>query len=475
MSARNDAIVIGGGLNGLVAATYLAKAGRKVLLLEAEETLGGSCRATSKLAGVRASAGGSILHALDPRLVKDLGSRGLRFVARDMPTVALQPDGGHLLLERSGSATVRALAARSPGDAETYKRLRSEIFAVARTARPFWWDGADTPPQDAMFARLTAESAASLLTRLESDALKATLAFDAVSPFEPGSALALVWRATQEMCGLQGAIAQPRGGLPAIAEMLISAAQTAGVEIRTKARVARVMADDAVAGVALDTGEEIYGRAVLSSASRRVTLLDLAPTASAGLAETQRLKRAAAKTGEASILFLLNAALDFGITNARYIVADRLDAYAAAGSALRDQRLPEDLQIEAVVPTAADPSLAPPGQHLMSVRVQGLPVAPAGGWQAQAETLVERVTAALERHTKHLRERIVGQEIRLPREEEAFSGERLASSYAERIGTPIEGLFLCGSGAEPMNAVSGRAGRLAAGIAHRWLAREKRA
>jgi phytoene dehydrogenase-like protein len=84
------------------------------------------------------------------------------------------------------------------------------------------------------------------------------------------------------------------------------------------------------------------------------------------------------------------------------------------------------------------------------------------------------VTAALERHTPHLRERIVGLDLRLPQEEEPFSATRLAASYVERIGTPIGGLFLCGTGAEPMNAASGRAGRLAAGIAQAWLAQEKR-
>ena len=108
-------------------------------------------------------------------------------------------------------------------------------------------------------------------------------------------------------------------------------------------------------------------------------------------------------------------------------------------------------------------------------RVLGLPLMPKGGWPALSTKLVERIIAALERHTPHLRERIVGLDLRLPQEEEPFSAARLAASYAERVSTPIEGLFLCGIGAEPMNAISARAGRLAAGIAQAWLAREKRA
>jgi phytoene dehydrogenase-like protein len=180
-------------------------------------------------------------------------------------------------------------------------------------------------------------------------------------------------------------------------------------------------------------------------------------------------------TGEAAILFLLNAAPDFGAPNARFIIVDRLDTYAAAERAAREHRLPDELLIEVVVPTAADPSLALPGQHLLSVRVPGLPLAPDCGWPALPAALIKRVTAALAHHVPHLRERMIGIDIKLPTEEEPFSGVRLVSPFLSRIATPIEGLFLCGTAAEPMNAISGRAGRLAAGIARAWLAREKRA
>jgi len=351
--------------------------------------------------------------------------------------------------------------------------MRIEIFALGRAMRPLWWDGASSVAFDALFSRLKVTRAASFLSSFESESLKAVLAFDVDAPWQSGSALALVWRAAQEMCGLQGAIAVPRGGLAALADMLVAAAQSAGVEIRTGARVVKIAADDTVTGVALDSGEEILGRAVLSSLSRRKTLLDLAPMAAVGFAETRHLKRSSPQTGETSILFLLSAAPDFGAKNARFILADRLDAYAAGDSAVREGRLPDELLIEALVPTTADPSLAPTGQHLLFARVPGLPLVPKGGWPALSAKLVERVIAALERHTPLLRERIVGLDLRLPQEEEPFSAMRLAASYAERIGTPIDGLFLCGTGADPMNAISGRAARLAARIAQAWLAREK--
>ncbi len=475
MSERKDAIVVGASIGGLVAAAYLARAGHRVLLLEAEEALGGN----------RSGFGGDALYALDPRLVTDLRLRDLKFAVRDMPLVALRPDGRPLVLGRDMRAASRAIAVYSPRDAETYRKLRSEVLALARAMRPFWWDGADAPlpsnaSQNLLLARTAATSAMSFLSAFESDAVKTALAFDAGVPFEPGSALALVWRAAQEMCGLQGTVATPRGGLGALIDALAAAAQKAGVEIRTNARVSRFLLDgDAVSGVALESGETIASRTILSCLPRRATLLDFVPVARAGFAETQRLMRSVPRTGEASILFLLNAAPEFGGTHApqtaRFVVVDRSDSYVAASTAVREGQLPDDLLLEVTVPTAADPSMAPHGQHIVSVRIPALPLAPSDGWPALTGKLVERVVATLEPHTPYLRTSIVGVDTRMPLEEEPVSNARLMAPYAARVATPIAGLFLCGSSAEPMNAISGRAGRHAAAMAKAFLAREKRA
>ena len=237
-----------------------------------------------------------LLHALDPRVVSELGltRRGLKFAIRDMPTVSLRQDGSNLILRRDIHAAERAIAAVSPADARAYRCYRTRIFALARAMRELWWEDAAMAPRRSRFlAQLEAMSAASLLNdQFESDALKAALAFDAVSPFEAGSALALVWRASQEMCGLQGAMAVPFGGIPALADLLIAAALDARVEIRTHARVTQiVLAENTAAGVELESGERIFARAVLSDLSRHATLLDLVPTASAGFDETIALRR----------------------------------------------------------------------------------------------------------------------------------------------------------------------------------------
>ena len=485
--ARYDAIVIGGGVGGLVASTYLARAGRRVLLLEAEDRTGGSCRAVTSLTGVRASLRTQVLDAIDPRVVKELGltRRGLRFAARDLSLMRLCRDGDSLALARDAHAAARAVATHSPADGIAYKHFQAEIFALARAMRPGWWENASRMPrpdkatQRRLLKQLGAASAVAVVNeRFESEGLRAALAFGVSSPFEPGSALALVWRASQEMCGLQGAVAVPQGGPAALIAALVAAAQEAGAELRTKARASRlVLAGNAAAGVALDTGETVFARTVLSCLSRRDTLLDLAPTASGGFDETFALRRSGSPTGTASILFVLNSSPGIGGKDAalasRFVIADRIACPAANGNRPREGCLPEDLAIEAFVPTAVDRTLALPGQHLLSIRVHGVPLATRSEWALLSARLAERVVSALEPHAVHLRERIVGMDMCAPEEVAATCTARILSSYAERIATPIEGLFLCGKTAEPVDAISGRAGRIAANIANGWLEREK--
>lgn len=425
MSARFDAIVIGGGIGGLVASVYLKRAGLNVLLLEASDVLGRDCR------------NAQLVYALDRRVVKDLGlsGRGLKLAVRDMPLIGLRQDGRHLVLARDPHAAARAIAAHSSADAQAYKYFHTELFALARAMRPWWWEAAPEPQPDdrRLLAKLAAASANSWLGGwFESEALKATLAFDAPEPDAPGSALALVWRAAQETGGLQGAVALAQGGGVALAEQLIAAVQDEGVEIRTKARVAKlVLADNAAAGVELESGEKVFARAILSSLTRRKTLLTLAPTASAGIAETLRLTRVAPRAQDTHFVFTLNAAPGFAQQGARLVVTEGEPA------------------LEALVAASASP-----GQHLLAVRVRGTPSA-------------DQVIASLERYTPHLRGRIVGTESRT----RDVLAPHLMDSAAARIATPIAGLYLCGGDAEPTDAVSGRAGRLAAEI----VAREKRA
>jgi phytoene dehydrogenase-like protein len=473
MTARSfDGIVIGGGVSGLAAACYLAKAKKRVLVVEARNALGGLCESMPLGEGFTAPAGAHALYALDPRLVKELklAKHGLKFAVRDMALVGL--GGKPLVLTRDASDTARHIAAHSAADAEAWPRFREELFSMARALRPLWWEARPSRPLHEAavetLERLKRLSAAAWLESwFESDALKAALAFDAgPAPFEPGSALLLVWRAAQEMCGLQGAVAWPLGGPAALIAALAAAAKKLGVEIQTGTHAARILLQDGAAvGVELASGEAVAAPLVLSSLSRRRTLCELAPGGAAGFDALSALPTPA-PLGEAKVLIALKSLPPMGSApdTSRFVVADRLDAYAAATSAARAGRLPDELVFEFVMPSFAEPALAPLGQHVLSARVRPVPIAMD---DVMKTALGAKVVSTLEAHRNGISKHIAAITVLSPKDIETRYGYNedtdMLADWNARIMTPIPGLLLCG--AEPVPAASGRAGRIAATLA----------
>jgi len=476
VSEPRDVIVIGASPGGLVAAAYLALAGASVTVLEAEAVLGGACASRLPLGDLTAPSGSHTLCALDPRVVKDLMlvRRGLRFAARDLTLIGLRTDGKPLLLGRDAHAAARSIAPCSARDAERFRGFRRDHFAFARAMRVLWWErGAlGGAAQRDELRRLSVTSASAMLdAAFESEALKATFAFDAlqdgISPADAGSSLLFAWRAAQEMCGLQGAVAIPRGGPAAFVEALAAAAQAAGVEIRTGARVARLLlARDAVSGVALASGEEIAARVVLSSLSRRRTLLELAPAGATGFAAAARLRRYTAEVGEGKLVLALSSAPGFSALQpaGRFVIVERLEGCVAAHAEARAGRLPGELALEAIVPTSVDRTLAPVGTHLLSVLIRPLPVSPPEGWTELSQLVGKRVLALLERHAPGLSASVTAMNFVEPRDCDPQTVEHMLAEWPNRIATPIDGLYLCGKAAEPVSAISGRAARIAAAI-----------
>ena len=491
MNAAFDAIVIGAGVQGLAAAAYFAKAGKRVVVLEARHAAGGLCETVPLGRGFEAPLALHAIHALDPRVARELklARHGLEFAVCDMPLVGLRSDGKHVVFARDTRAAVRSLALHGRHDAENWPRYRRESFALAWALRARWWEhvapGANTPDG---LDRLARQGAGAFLDSwFESDAVKSTLAFDAsqMEPGDAGSALLLAWRAAQEMCGIQNAAASPRGGPGALARAFEAAAESAGVCIRTGDRVTEIIIENGKAcGVRLACGRPVMAPLVLSTLSRRTTLVDLAQGENLGLAEWNALRSATAKTASASIVFGLSAWPSFGGVvvppNGRFILAERLETYEAAHAASRAGQLPDELTLEFFIPSASDPQLAPMGQHVMSVLVQPVPASSEGGWEHAREALAARVIATLGKALPGFSRLVVAMEMLTPDKSLRRFGdsgghagvlEHLLADWRERIETSAAGLFLCGRDAEPVSAVSGRAARIAVELALREMNR----
>lgn len=464
-SAR-DAIVIGGGVSGLVAACYLARGGLRTLLLEARPVLGGLCADPDE---GREATRSDLLYALDRTVIRELSlaRRGLKFAVRDLPLVGLRDGGRHVVLGRNPRTASGFIAPHSESDAATYARFRRTLLGQAREARRVWWRGTENGAGSPLLQRLSRLPAAALLDSwFESDALKATLAFDAsaggVSIEEAPSTLTLLWRAAQESSGLQAATGVTKGS-PSLVSLLANRARDVGVEIRTGAEVGKILVGDgAIGGVTLSAGETIETPLVLASASRR-RVASLLPPAQWGIGAA--IRQTEARASAAQLGLSLDPAPDarspFSDAS-RFVIAENLESFVAAHEASNNGRLPEEIVFEAVgVPMH--------GRYEVSVHVRPLPRHVQGGWKQAGLAVLAKVIARLSHFDRGIKDRLHHFRIVTPDDVGAIHGEseapnvaRLLASTNERIETCVAGLYLCGGDAEPVDSISGRAARSAA-------------
>lgn len=522
-STSYDAIVVGGGHNGLVAAAYLARAGLAVLVLEARERPGGAAVTEELAPGVRVPALAHTVGRLRPTVVKelDLARHGLALVAPEVRVFAPQADGRAVTLWTDLARTVDALRGWSADDAVAYVEFDRRVRALARFLGEL---GDEAPPDikapgfgDALtglrlgraFKGLGRHDGRTILRVLPmavadlvgeavaTEAIRATLAwrgvrYTAMGPWSAGSAHVLLADSTGADAGAAGETVFARGGPSALADALVAAIVESGGVVRTGARVAAVTTrDGAVTGVALESGEEIAAGRVVAGIDPKRLLTELVDPVAIGPTMRWRASNIRTPGTVAKVNLVLDGLPAFPAANddARLlrgriqVGTTSIDDMERAFDASKYGRLPEAPTLEATIPSLVDPSLvagAPEGTQVMSVLLQWAPYALADGdWEGRRDEVGDLAISRLETVAPGLGARVVARRVLTPpdleREYGLTGGHPLHAEPAldsfflwrpllgwARYRMPVEGLYLAGAGAHPGGGVTGAPGRNAA-------------
>lgn len=512
MSPAFDVIVIGAGHNGLVCALDLARAGRKVLVLESSAQVGGAAITRDFAPGFQVSACAHLLHALPQALVKDIGleQHGLRFAATAMPTHALCETGPCLRIDGaaiSGGTSLGADAAAYAGFRQRMGRYAAVFYGLLSVKPPRlslqrWgerWDMLKV----ALRLRLLGTTSMRELLRIggmnaydllddnfESAALKGALAFDATlgaeyGPRSPGTVLTWLYRLAGEHGAGSSGLAQPLGGMGAFSQALAQACQAAGVEIRLRSPVARIVVEnDHAIGVALTAGEVLRANTVVSSAALRTTFLKLLGAEHLDAGFVRRVDHFRAKGLVAKLHLALRDLPHFTGTSAvalrgRLLISPSMDYLEQAFNPSKYREIPQHPALEITLPSVNDPSLAPAGQHVLSALVQFVPYDLGPDPEGARAALLENTLSTLERYAPGIRALVIAAELLTPVDLEREFG--LAGGHwhqgalafdqffvnrpvpqSHQYQTPLPGLFLCGAACHPGGGVMGFAGRNAA-------------
>ena len=521
MGRNWDAVVVGGGHNGLTAAAYLARAGLSVTVLERRDIVGGAAVTEEIHPGFRTSTASYVVSLLRPEVVDDLALRRHGYDPIPLEnTFAPMADGRSLLLTADEAANDREVAQFSASDRAAMRRFDGLIDAAASVLRetmlhePVALHGGgsgdlleairlgrgfrrlDAGQRHFMLQLFTTPVGALLDRWFESEIVKIKYAATAtagnfVSLCQPGSALNLLHLRIGEIGGVKGGWALARGGMGAISDALAAAARAHGAEIRTGAPVERILVEHGrAAGVALASGEVVRARTVLAGADPKRTFLTLVGEEhldadfAAGIAAyrmgsgTFRMNLALSGVPE----FTARPGGGLGAHHRSFIrMIASLDSMEECWWTARRGELPAEPVIDAVIPTALDDSLAPPGCHVLSLLCQHYPYRLAGGrdWADLRNSAAERVIDTVARYIPRIRDILVGWQAMSPADLERIYGLTGGDVYHGRLDpdqlyslrphpdaagyrTPVAALYLCGAGAHPGGGVSGAPGRNAA-------------
>jgi phytoene dehydrogenase-like protein len=517
-SAQRDIVIIGGGHNGLVAAFYLAKAGFKPLVIERREQVGGAAITDEFHPGFRCSTLAHTAGPLRPEIVRDLQleKHGLRLITPLVGVTALSPDGRALSLYQDADQAAQEIAAFSQKDAKKYSAFQEslgkmgKVIAEALATTP---PDIDHPSGGDLWSMLKTGRAIRNLGKkdmfrllrwgpmavadlaaeyFETELLRAVVAARGIfgtflGPWSAGSSLVLLIRAAGDPHPA-GSAHLAAGGMGALTQAMASAAKAAGAEIRSGVEVIEIRVKDGSAtGVLLSTGEEIAAKAVVSNTDPKRTLLKLIDSTHLSPDFVQKLQHYRGNGTVAKVNLALSGLPNFtaiknGSTNAlkgRIHIGHEIDYLERAFDESKYGNFSRQPYLEAMIPSLTDPTLAPDGKHVMSIYMQYAPYKLKGDWESQRRELGQTVVKTLAQYAPNLPELILTHQIITPLDLEEkygltggqiFHGDLALDQFFTmrplldwaRYRTPIQNLYLCGSGTHPGVGLTGGSGANAA-------------
>jgi phytoene dehydrogenase-like protein len=515
---KYHAIVIGGGHNGLTAAAYLARAGRKVLILERRHVVGGAAVTEEVFPGFRFSVASYVVSLLRPEIIRDLDlpRHGLEILPLD-GTFTPMPNGDHLWRVNDHAKTRRAIARHSRLDAEAYDEYGKAMVEMARFVKPILNmtppDPMTRDPRELMKlvflgkrfhgladadrynqVQLMTMSAVDFLDQwFETDVLKATMAASGIigtflGVRSPGTAYVLLHHYMGEIDGAFRSWGFARGGTGAISNAIAGAAREAGAEIRTEAPVARIRVHRGQAiGVVLANGDELSAELVVSSVDPHLTFLRFIDEGELPADFVEEIRRYKFRGSSGKVNLALDGLPDFSCMpgpgahlRGAISISPSVDYMERAYDQAKYGEFSRRPYIDMVIPTLTDPSVAPPGKHIMSCFVQYAPYKlKSGTWDDQREAFGDAVIDAIAEVAPNIRDIILHRQVLTPLDIERefgltegniFQGEltleqlfflRPAPGWAQ-YETPIRNLWMCGSATHPGGGIMGAPGRNAA-------------
>ncbi len=520
MAKRYDAIIVGGGHNGLVCAAYLARAGRKVLVLEKRRVLGGAAVTEEIYPGFRFSVLSYVVSLLRPQIIRDLElpKYGLEILPLDASFLPL-PDGRSLTRWGDWERTRREISKFSARDAEVLPEFGKLMVHMSRFVKPLL-DMAPPDPtsfdprelarlgklgksftelgpdlQRLKYKMLTMSAADFLDMWFESDELKGVMSVSGIigtflGVRSPGTAYVLLHHYMGEIDGVFRSWGFSKGGTGGVSLAIARSAEAAGAEIRTDAPVAKVLlGGDAAEGVVLENGDEFRAKAVVSAVDPRRTFFGLVGKEHLDDETITAIGNYTYRGSSGKVNLALDAVPDFtcrpGTGPHLYgdiAIAPNVRYLEKAYDEAKEGDFSSRPYMNIVIPSLSDPTVAPPGKHVMSIFVQYAPYHIKEGpeqWPLRKDAFGEAVLSTLEEYCPKIRDSILHMQVITPWEMEQeygltegniFHGElsleqlfflRPTAKMA-RYRTPVRHLWMCASGTHPGGGIMGASGMLAA-------------